>query len=121
MILKFIEIQKNKEHNTESDFKLQNGTNTVESILADLSTLKIENAQFKAQIEAYSALIEFIQEKTDFSRKSALKKGKKTRCRTVTFKSVLDNDESLDADLRERIEHNLKYKDDTIFATLEIF
>ena len=39
----------------------------------------------------------------------------------VDFKSVLDNNKSLDSSIRERIEHNLKYNDDTIFDNLEIF
>jgi hypothetical protein len=31
------------------------------------------------------------------------------------------NDDSLDSDMRERIEHNLKYNDDTIFDNISIF
>jgi hypothetical protein len=40
---------------------------------------------------------------------------------SVRFLPILDNNQSLDSDVRERIEHNLKYKDDTIFENLEIF
>ena len=36
------------------------------------------------------------------------------------FNERLANDESLDFSIRERIEHNLKYNDDTIFDNLEI-
>ena len=39
----------------------------------------------------------------------------------VVFKEMLDNDNSLNESIRERIEHNLKYNDDTIFDNLEIF
>ena len=39
----------------------------------------------------------------------------------VIFKEHLDNDNSLNESIRERIEHNLKYNDDTIFDNLEIF
>jgi hypothetical protein len=39
----------------------------------------------------------------------------------VRFKEKLDNDASLDSDMRERIEHNLKYNDDTIFDNISIF
>jgi hypothetical protein len=39
----------------------------------------------------------------------------------VRFKEKLDNDDSLDSDMRERIEHNLKYNDDTIFDNISIF
>ena len=39
----------------------------------------------------------------------------------VLFKRTLDNDHSLDDLIRERIEHNLKYNDDTIFENLDIF
>lgn len=33
----------------------------------------------------------------------------------------MDNDDSIDSDLRERMEHNLKYNDDTIFDNISIF
>jgi hypothetical protein len=39
----------------------------------------------------------------------------------VRFATKLQNDESLDSDTRERIEHNLKYNDDTIFDNISIF
>jgi hypothetical protein len=40
----------------------------------------------------------------------------------VTFKQrLLDNNSSLNSSIRERVEHNLKYNDDTIFANLDIF
>ena len=39
----------------------------------------------------------------------------------VAFNRRLDNDDSLNESIRERIEHNLKYNDDTIFDNLEIF
>eukprot|EP00347_Sterkiella_histriomuscorum_P008686 403344143 len=39
----------------------------------------------------------------------------------VRFAEKLDNDQSLDSDDRERIEHNLKYNDDTIFDGISIF
>lgn len=39
----------------------------------------------------------------------------------VRFAEKLDNDQSLDSDDRERIEHNLKYNDDTIFDNISIF
>ena len=39
----------------------------------------------------------------------------------VIFREMLDNDDSLNESIRERIEHNLKYNDDTIFDNLEIF
>jgi hypothetical protein len=39
----------------------------------------------------------------------------------VRFAEKLDNDESLDSQDRERIEHNLKYNDDTIFDNISIF
>ena len=41
--------------------------------------------------------------------------------RRVRFATKLDNDTSLDSDTRERIEHNLKYNDDTIFDNISIF
>ena len=34
---------------------------------------------------------------------------------------MLDNNTSLDSQIRERVEHNLKYNDDTIFDGLSIF
>ena len=37
------------------------------------------------------------------------------------FNERLANDESLDYEIRERIEHNLVYNDDTIFDGLSIF
>ena len=46
---------------------------------------------------------------------------KKTMASRVNFHQVLDNNESLNESIRERIEHNLKYNDDTIFDNLEIF
>lgn len=39
----------------------------------------------------------------------------------VRFAEKLDNDASLDSSMRERIEHNLKYNDDTIFDGISIF
>ena len=39
----------------------------------------------------------------------------------VLFLRTLDNDSSLNESIRERIEHNLKYNDDTIFENLDIF
>jgi hypothetical protein len=39
----------------------------------------------------------------------------------VRFAEKLDNDSSLDVSMRERIEHNLKYNDDTIFDGISIF
>ena len=39
----------------------------------------------------------------------------------VRFAEKLDNDGSLDSGMRERIEHNLKYNDDTIFDNMTIF
>lgn len=39
----------------------------------------------------------------------------------VRFAEKLDNDQSLDSQDRERIEHNLKYNDDTIFDNISIF
>ena len=39
----------------------------------------------------------------------------------VRFAEKLLNDESLDSIDRERIEHNLKYNDDTIFDNISIF
>lgn len=41
--------------------------------------------------------------------------------KSVRFAEKLDNDQSLDSDDRERIEHNLKYNDDTIFDNISIF
>ena len=41
--------------------------------------------------------------------------------RHVRFASKLDNDYELSAESRERIEHNLKYNDDTIFDNISIF
>jgi len=41
--------------------------------------------------------------------------------KTVGFRRKLDNNSSLDSEIRERVEHNLKYNDDTIFDNLEIF
>lgn len=37
------------------------------------------------------------------------------------FKEHLDNDNSLNVSIRERIEHNLRYNDDTIFDNMGIF
>lgn len=34
---------------------------------------------------------------------------------------MLDNNSSLNSSIKERVEHNLKYNDDTIFANLDIF
>lgn len=39
----------------------------------------------------------------------------------MRFAVKLDNNDSLDSDMRERIEHNLKYNDDTIFENISIF
>ena len=39
----------------------------------------------------------------------------------VVFKRMLDNNESLDSQIAERVEHNMKYNDDTIFDGLSIF
>lgn len=39
----------------------------------------------------------------------------------MRFAEKLDNDSSLDSSMRERIEHNLKYNDDTIFDGISIF
>ena len=39
----------------------------------------------------------------------------------MRFAEKLDNDDSLDSIMRERIEHNLKYNDDTIFENISIF
>lgn len=39
----------------------------------------------------------------------------------MVFNQILSNDDSLNESIRERIEHNLKYNDDTIFDNLEIF
>lgn len=45
----------------------------------------------------------------------------KLRKKSVHFNPKILNDESLDSDMRERIEHNLKYNDDTIFDNISIF
>ena len=50
-----------------------------------------------------------------------LEQHKKTMASRVIFNRLLANDDSLDESIRERIEHNLKYNDDTIFDNLEIF
>ena len=50
-----------------------------------------------------------------------LEQHKKTMASRVIFNRRLANDDSLDESIRERIEHNLKYNDDTIFDNLEIF
>ena len=39
----------------------------------------------------------------------------------TTSKYVIGSDSSLDSDMKERIEHNLKYNDDTIFDNISIF
>lgn len=39
----------------------------------------------------------------------------------IVFNERLANDESLDFSIRERIEHNLVYNDDTIFDNMGIF
>ena len=39
----------------------------------------------------------------------------------VHFATKIENDDSLDSDIKERIEHNLKYNDDTIFDNISIF
>lgn len=39
----------------------------------------------------------------------------------MRFATKLQNDDSIDSDTRERIEHNLKYNDDTIFDNISIF
>lgn len=44
-----------------------------------------------------------------------------TVVKRVRFAEKLDNDDSLDVSMRERIEHNLKYNDDTIFEGISIF
>jgi hypothetical protein len=42
--------------------------------------------------------------------------------KVVAFKlRLLDNDVDLNNSILERVEHNLKYNDDTIFANLDIF
>ncbi len=52
--------------------------------------------------------------------KSCFKESKSNK--RVTFKErLLDNDSSLNSSIKERVEHNLKYNDDTIFANLDIF
>ena len=43
------------------------------------------------------------------------------QAKRVRFAEKLDNDSSLDSSMRERIEHNLKYNDDTIFDGISIF
>jgi len=63
------------------------------------------------------------------SRKKHKKKrgGKKLKVsiapiiKKVRFAEKLDNDASLDSAMRERIEHNLRYNDDTIFDGMAIF
>ena len=50
-----------------------------------------------------------------------MKQHKITMQSRAVFSERLANDESLDFSIRERIEHNLKYNDDTIFDNLEIF
>lgn len=39
----------------------------------------------------------------------------------VNFCKDLDNESSLDLSIQERIEHNLKYNDDTIFDNFTVF
>jgi len=39
----------------------------------------------------------------------------------VRFAQKLDNDHELSMEMKERIEHNLKYNDDTIFDNISIF
>lgn len=53
--------------------------------------------------------------------KKNMKQHKITMKSHAIFCETLANDESLDFSIRERIEHNLKYNDDTIFDNLEIF
>ena len=43
------------------------------------------------------------------------------QARVVFNTALLDNNTSLDSAIRERVEHNLKYNDDTIFDGLSIF
>ncbi len=46
---------------------------------------------------------------------------KEAKKKHVRFAEKLDNDSSLNSSMRERIEHNLKYNDDTIFDGISIF
>jgi hypothetical protein len=44
------------------------------------------------------------------------------KAKQVRFKAhLVDNESSLNESIRERVEHNLKYNDDTIFSKMEIF
>lgn len=52
------------------------------------------------------------------SKEKAKFKGKEKK---VRFATKLDNNESLDIETRERIEHNLMYNDETIFENMSIF
>lgn len=47
-----------------------------------------------------------------------MRKGQK---KTVKFAEKLLNEESIDEELKERIEHNLMYNDDRIFDNISIF
>lgn len=40
---------------------------------------------------------------------------------TVRFADKFENEDSIDSELRERMDHNIKYNDDTIFDNISIF
>lgn len=57
----------------------------------------------------------------ELKRSEPLAEAEAPAVKRVRFAEKLDNDSSLDSSMRERIEHNLKYNDDTIFDGISIF
>ena len=53
--------------------------------------------------------------------KSCIKKGPNAKPKKVQFATRVINYEELDDAMKERMEHNLRYNDDTIFDNISIF
>eukprot|EP00826_Nyctotherus_ovalis_P013739 TRINITY_DN13757_c0_g1_i1.p2 TRINITY_DN13757_c0_g1~~TRINITY_DN13757_c0_g1_i1.p2 ORF type:complete len:307 (+),score=92.17 TRINITY_DN13757_c0_g1_i1:1200-2120(+) len=77
--------------------------NNVEELKTELEELKRKNANLSTKMKEMET------------------SGVKANKRHVTFKQKIENDDELNEEQRERMEHNLIYKDDTIFENMSIF
>ena len=53
--------------------------------------------------------------------KSCFKRGPRPNLNKEVRFQALENNTSLDSDIRERMHHNMQYKDDTLFENIDIF
>jgi len=84
--------------------------NNMIELKAELEEIKKQNLDLSMKLQKTQK----ITEDTEIKPKKAL-------IRHVRFASKVENEDILDEEEKERMEHNLKYRDDTIFDNMSIF